>query len=452
MSSDADTPKKPRRTGPLISATGQVLSRSATLQFTLDPTLEQRAFFAQCAGARRFAFNHHVARVKENLDAREREKASGEVTTPALSWSDISFINEFNAWKNGQLDSSPENEDGTRGLAWRDQVASDVFECASVDAATALKNWQDSKKKARSGAPVGFVRFAAKNRDTPRFRLRNRQNPGETQSIRFTDSQHLRLPKIGEVRVLGPTRQVRRMITAGRFHVYSATISFRGGRWICSLTGVAAQFHHQRRSPRGRHTSPVGIDRGITSLAVCANDQGQLLRVFEGVNELRHAHEQLVVAQKALARTTPGSKGRARARARLNKLHRRVANKRRHHAHQVSSWVVMNCQTVVLEDLHVKGMVRNHHLARALSDAALGEVGRQITYKASWYNVEVVEADRFFASSKTCSGCGEKKDSLDLATRIYVCEHCDLVIDRDHNAAINLARWSPTAAPPLVSS
>ena len=429
---------------PLISATGQVLSRSVTFQFALDPTEEQRTLFAKCAGARRFTINHHLARVKENLTQRaaERDLDSG-VVTPSLSWSWVSFVNEMNAWKNGQLDSSPVDEDGTRGLAWRHEIPGDVFECASVDAARALANWSDSKRGARKGAPVGFPRFAAKGRTTPSFRLRNRARPGKTQTIRFTDPAHLRLPTIGEVRVLGPTRRVRRMIDLGRFHVYSATITLRGGRWICSLTGVAAPFHPARRSPTGRHPTPVGIDRGVTSLAVVADADGQLLAVFEGVRELRRAHAQLVRAQKTLARATPGSKGRARATARLNQRHRRVANRRRHHAHQVSAWVMRNCTTVVLEDLNVAGMVRNRHLARSLSDAALGEVGRQILYQAPWYGVEVTLADRFFASSKTCSGCGAGKTELGLATRVYVCAHCDLAIDRDHNAAVNLARWTP---------
>ncbi|MHB8334197.1 MAG: RNA-guided endonuclease InsQ/TnpB family protein [Acidimicrobiales bacterium] len=124
-------------------------------------------------------------------------------------------------------------------------------------------------------------------------------------------------------------------------------------------------------------------------------------------------------------------------------MHRRVANQRRHHAHQVSSWVMKNCGSVVLEDLNVAGMVKNHHLARAISDAAMAEVGRQILYKAPWYGVGVTVADRFFASSKICSGFGAKKDRLDLSTRVYVCAHCDLVIDRDHNAGVNLARWAP---------
>ncbi len=277
-----DAARRPRRTGSLVSHTGEVLSRAAAFPFALDPTLEQRTLFAKCAGARRFTFNHHLARVKANLDVRAGERESGEPTTPSLSWSTFSFVNEFNAWKNGQLDDSPEFHDGARGLSWRHEIPGDVFEGASVDAAQALANWADSKQGQRHGPTVGFPRFAAKGRVTPSFRLRNRTAPGETQPIRFSDAHHLRLPVIGEVTVHGLTRQVRRMIETGRFHVYSATLTQRGGRWLVSLTGVAAQFLPARRSPRDLHPSPVGVDRGITSLAVCADSGGSFVTAFEG--------------------------------------------------------------------------------------------------------------------------------------------------------------------------
>lgn len=419
--------------------------------FTLDPTLEQRILFAKCAGARRVAFNHHLGRVKESLYVRSSEKAyCGAALTPGLSWSKISFINEFNAWKNGQLESSPVNDDATRGLSWRGEIPESVFECASSDAAQALANWDGSKKGQRAGAVVGFPRFAAKGRSSPSFRLRNRTREGITQSIRFTDSAHLRLPKIGVVKVLGPTRQIRRMLNRGRFHVYSATLTQRGGRWTVALTGVAAVFHPAQRSSNQRHQSPVGVDRGIKSLAVCADSDGQLLVAFEGVRELRHAEQHLIRAQKALARTTRGSKGYESARARLNKRHRSVALTRKHLLHQVSRYLVKRCSTLVVEDLNVAGMVRNRHLAKSISDAAMGELRRQIEYKAPWYGVEVVVASRFFASSKTCSGCGAVKSMLSLSERLYVCEYCDLTIDRDLNAAVNLARWTPDT--PIVVS
>ncbi len=118
--------------------------------------------------------NHHLARVKANLDARSAEReVLGEVgeslepSTPSLSWAAFSFINEFNAWKNGESVDSPVNEDGSRGLAWRHELPGDVFECASVDAARALENFSASRRGKRSGTPVGFPRFQAKGKVTP---------------------------------------------------------------------------------------------------------------------------------------------------------------------------------------------------------------------------------------------------------------------------------------------
>ena len=231
------------------------------------------------------------------------------------------------------------------------------------------------------------------------------------------------------------------MIDVGRFHIYSATLTQRAGRWTVSLTGVAAQFHRAERSRTNRHAVPVGLDRGIISLCVCAGANGVPIKNFEGVTTLKHALRPLKAANQALARTTPESQGRYRARARLAKRHRKVANTRRHLVHQVSNALVDRCQVLVLEDLNVAGTVRNRHLARSISDTAMGELSRQVLYKARWHRVEVRVADRFFPSSKTCSGCGAVRNDLDLSTRSYSCETCPLVIDRDLNAAIHLARW-----------
>ncbi|MGC2485336.1 MAG: RNA-guided endonuclease TnpB family protein [Acidimicrobiales bacterium] len=452
-----------RPTIPIFSHTGEVLSRAVTFQFALDPNPRQRILFAKCAGARRFTINHHLARVKTNLDARSAEREahsesgeSPEPSTPSLSWSAFSFINEFNAWKNGQSVDSPVNEDGSRGLAWRHEVSNDIFECASVDAARALENFSASRRGERSGTPVGFPRFQAKGKVTPRFRLRNRATPGKapsSQPIRFTDPSHLRLPTFGPVKVFGPSRKVRRMIDGGRFHVYSATLTQRAGRWTVSLTGVAAELHQAERSRTHRHAVPVGVDRGIISLCVAADANGVPFESFEGVTTLKQARGKLKAANQALVRTTPGSKGRQRAKSRFATQHRKVANTRRHLVHLASKALVDRCQVLAIEDLNVAGMVRNRRLARSISDAAMGELFRQILYKARWHGVEVRVVDRFFPSSKTCSGCGEVRNDLDLSTRTYVCGACGLTLDRDLNAAIDLARWRPTepsAVTPLV--
>ena len=444
---------------PLVSHTGVVLSRPTTFRFELGPTDVQSQLFWMFAGARRFAFNHHIGRVKANLEARQAGKAagkSGAELTPSLSWSAVSFINSFNAWKNGTAPDSPVGEDGTRGLAWRGEVAADVFECASVDAAQALANYKDSVSGARAGIRVGFPSFCSKHSDRPRFRLRSKSAPGETAPVRFVDPTHLRLPKIGVVRVKGCPRTARRMIAAGRFHVHSATVTRKAGRWYVSLNGVAGQFHPQRRSHQGRHQAPVGADRGVKTLLVAADADGQPFEQWEGVKALRRAEAQLKRANQALSRTKRGSAGRAKARARLAKLHARIARQRSHVVHQVSHDLATLCRVVCTETLNVAGMTRNRSLAKAVADAAMGQLGRRLGYKAAWYGAELHLAGRWYASSKTCSACGHVKEPLDLSERIYHCEVCGLELDRDTNAAINLARWPDRQqhqqSPPLTEA
>lgn len=412
--------------------------------------------FAKCAGARRFTFNHHLARVQANLNAMS--SASGEASSSvissgaaisALSWSSFCFINEFNAWKNGKSADSPVNEDGSRGPSWRNELPSDVFECASVDAARALQNFADSRWGLRKGAPMGFPHFQIKGKVVSRFRLRNQSKSGEgpsTQPIRFCDSSHLRLPKCGPVKVHGSTRNVRRMIDAGRFYIYSATLTERAGRWIVSLTGVAAELHNSERSRSRRHAIPVGVDRGVVSLAVAADADGVLINVFEGVKMEDKTRRALKAADRALARTKPGSKGRVRARTRLAATHLKAANTRRRTVHRVSKALVTESQVLVIEDLDVAEMLRDRRFSRSISGAAMGELSRQIQYKAKWRGVEVRIADKYFPSSKTCSCCGKVKSVLDLSERTYSCAFCGFRIDRDVNAAINLARWKPNEA------
>jgi putative transposase len=371
----------------LVSHTGVPLPREVAFRFALDPTLAQQELFFSYAGAARFAFNHHIGRVKANMGQRRAEVSYGvlpEALTPSLSWSRESLINEFNAFKTGRLPSSPANPDGTRGLAWRTEVCADVFECASVNAAQALANFSNSLTGARAGKKAGMPRFKARHGTTPSFKLRSKSTPGATAPVRVAGAKSLRLPTIGEVRVHGCTKKVRRMLQSGRLHLYGATVTFERGRWWVSPQGVAAVFHHERRSPKDRHDRPAGLDLGVTALAVVADDQGVVLHTVAGVNALQHAQTSLCRANKTMARTKPGSNGRAKARARLVKVHARVANIRAHTAHELSAWCAKNLALLTIEDLHVAGMVQLRSLARAVSDAGMGELARMVSYKAGW--------------------------------------------------------------------
>lgn len=452
----------------LVSHTGVPLTRSTTFKFTLDVNREQHQQLLAHAGASRLAFNHHIGRVKANLDQRAAERSydvNEEDLTPSLSWSRVSFINEMNQWKDGRAPDARVEvlDDGTvvRGLPWRSEVSTDVFETASVNAAQALKNWSDSRKGARAGKAAGFPRFKSRHRTTPKFRLRAKYREGTTPSVRPTASRMMRFPKLGELRVRENTRQLRRLYESGRFHAYGASFVFERGRWTVTVTGVAAALHHQRRNAAapGRTQARVGVDLGVKTLAVAADEHGSQLRVWEGVKALQQAQARLKLANQALARTKRDSGGRRKAARRLGRMHGRVAAVRKALLHSISSGLAKGSAVVVIEDLNAAGMLRNRKLARHISDAGFGELRRQLEYKAAWYGTELVVADRWFPSSKTCSGCGSVKADLTLADRVYECDGCGLVVDRDLNAAINLARYTLPArsagtetSPPLPAA
>jgi len=328
-------------------------------------------------------------------------------------------------------------------------VCQDVFECAMVDLAQALANWSDSRSGKRKGRRVGFPRYKAKKRATPSFRLRNRARPGEAQAIRIVDSDHVKAPGLGVVRHHASNRQLRRMLDTGRAHLYSATFRYERGRSWLVLSGVAAAFHPARTSRKDRHPRPAGIDVGIRSLGVCADDTGRPVKTWKGVNALEGAQRALRRANRRLARTKPGSAGRRQAVQRVGRLHGRVADLRRDALHQLTHWAATHLTEITVEDLNVAGMLANRRLARRLSDAALAELHRQLTYKARWYGTVLHEADRWYPSSKTCSACGRIHDDLTLGDVTWTCPNpdCLVVHDRDQNAAVNLAGW-PRAHPP----
>jgi putative transposase len=144
--------------------------------------------------------------------------------------------------------------------------------------------------------------------------------------------------------------------------------------------------------------------------------------------------------QRVVSRRKKGSKNRKKAVQKLAKLHRKIRNQRHNTLHQVTTRLAKTKSVLVIEDLHVAGMLKNHHLAQAIGDVGFAEFKRQLLYKASWYGSRVVLADRWEPSSKRCSGCGWIDEYLTLSERVYHCEQCSLILDRDLNAAINLAQ------------
>jgi putative transposase len=188
----------------------------------------------------------------------------------------------------------------------------------------------------------------------------------------------------------------------------------------------------------------VGVDLGLKSAAVIHD--GSRTRVIEPQRALRRNLKKLRRLDRELARKQKGSNNRHKAKLRRARLYYRIDCQRQDMLHQLSSKLARTKSVIVLEDLHVRGMQQNKRLALSVSDAGMGELRRQLTYKSEWYGSTLVIADRFYPSSKLCSGCGVIKDTLSLSERTFACEVCGLSIDRDENAAINLRRLGLSVA------
>lgn len=219
--------------------------------------------------------------------------------------------------------------------------------------------------------------------------------------------------------------------------VLSATVTRRADRWFVSL---AVEREREIVLPEAsvKPSQVVGVDLGLVNAAVIHD--GVSTRVIEPGQALRKNLKRLRRLDRQLARKQRGSANRERARLRRARLLYRVSCQRQEMLHQLSSELARTKRVIVLEDLHVRAMQRNKHLALSVSDAGMGELRRQLAYKSEWYGSTLVIADRFFPSSKLCSGCGTIKDTLGLNERVYDCDVCGLSLDRDENAAINLRR------------
>jgi putative transposase len=299
----------------------------------------------------------------------------------------------------------------TSRYAWLYEISKCAPQEALRDLDRAYANYWRGR---RQGRRVGPPRFKKRGRCPERFRL--------TGVIRVEQGIVV-LPRIGRVATKEATGKFR-----GR--ILSATCRREADRWFVSLTVEVT-----RPDPVGVAGPVVGIDRGITTFAVCSDGTSiQSPRAHaRGLRRLRRR-------SRAVSRKQPGSANRRKAARALARTHQRIRNQRLDALHKATTSLAKAKSVIVVEDLHVAGMVRNRHLARAIYDQGWAEFQCQLAYKTAWYGSKLLVAPRFFPSSKSCSRCGLVKAALPLAIRVFACEGCGLVIDRDMNAARNLAR------------
>ena len=368
----------------------------------LDPTPRQLRLLASHAGAARFAYNAGLAHVKDMLE-------NGEPP----DWSHYALLR----WWNANKDTLAVNP--VTGVVWWSQNSKEAYSRALRDLAHGLSNWSKSRKGQRKGKRVGFPRFKSKN-TAMRFAY----------STNFTaptasDPYGLKLPRIGRVHCM---ENVYKRVDGAR--LVRVSVSYRAGCWYASLTVERDEPTTTKRVPKG---GAVGIDLGIKHLATLSDGT-----VIPNPRALDTRLKALRKAQQALSRKTMGSVRRRKAKERVARLHARVSDARMDAINKATTMIARTYTTVCIEDLNVAGMVKNHHLAKAVQDASFYELRHQLEYKTAKTGARLHFVDRWYPSSKTCSQCGSVKAKLSLNERVYRCEHCGLTIDRDLNAAINI--------------
>lgn len=371
------------------------------VKVALDPTPAQERLLLSHTGAARFAFNAGLAHVKAGIDTGAKPE-----------WSYYALVR----WWNANKDALAVNADGT---PWWHENSKEAYSSGLEALAKGLSNWSKSRRGERRGRKVGFPKFKAKSKAAPRFAY----TTGSFGLIQG-DPKALKLPKVGRVHCMEDVSE-----RVGGARALRMTVSKRAGRWYASLT-VERDDKPVTQAPNG---GAVGVDLGIKTLATLSDGT-----VIENPRYLRKSERRLKRAQKALSRKVKGSRRRAKARAKVARINARVANQRQDAIHKATTWLASTFSEICIEDLNVAGMVKNHHLAKAVSDAAFAEFRRQLEYKTARTGAALHVIDRWYPSSKTCSTCGTVKAKLSLSERVFHCDACGLAMDRDLNAAANI--------------
>ncbi|WP_406046042.1 transposase [Micromonospora sp. NBC_00898] len=385
----------------------------------LAPTAQQRARLAQHAGLSRVAENFCLALVKAALDQRTAERSYGvphEHLTP-VPWSAPALER---AWRAAHPTRYPWFTEA--GLSSR------VPKEACRVRAAGLKNWADSRKGARRGRRVGFPAWRKRKHGS---RLRY-----DADRARPTGPRTVALPGVGPVATREDMGWLTGRTADGRARITGATVREQAGRWWVSFQLDVDRADVDTRRAVDPAAPTCGIDLGLKTFAVIADDTGAVEEVHTPA-VLKAAQRKLRRANKAVARCERASANRTKAVRRLAAVHLKVANQRADFLHQLTTRLARTKRAIAVESLNVAGLVRNRRLARAVSDAGFGEFVRQLEYKTNWYGSKIWAADRWYPSSKTCGQCGAINAGLTLSDRVWTCQ-CGAVHDRDHNAARNL--------------
>ena len=365
-------------------------------KYRIYPTEEQKVLLAKTFGCCRFVYNWAL---NLKIEVYKQEKKSiGNVELTNRMRSELKTEHE-----------------------WLGEVNSQALQSALRNLDTAYKNFF------RDTHAVGF----------PKFKSRKQKQS-------FQCPQHCSVD-FGKGTISIPKAKDIPAVLHRRFKgtVKTVTISMTpSGRYFASVL-VGTSMQEMKPSEPKRDTT-VGIDLGIKSLAVCSDG-----RTFDNPKNLQRSLDRLKLLQKRLSRKQKGSANRNKARIRVARLQEHIANSRKDSLHKITHALTHDSQvrTICMEDLNVKGMQRNHHLAQAVGDASFGMFLTLLEYKCSWYGMNLIKIDRFAPSSKTCGKCGHMYKGLNLSERSWTCPECGTHHDRDFNAACNIKEFGLKALP-----
>lgn len=374
-------------------------------KIALNPNNAQATYFARASGTARFAYNWALAEWQRQYEAWKADNSQPKPSQAALR-------RQLNALKREQY-------------PWMLEVTKNAPQMAIIQLGEAFKNFWAGRAK--------YPKFRKKGVHD-RFTLTNDQF-----SI---DVRRIRIPNLGWVRMRESLRFTGKIM--------SATLSRVADKWFVSIT-VDTEDSPKRRA---ENQGATGVDLGISALATLSTGEkvvgpkphkALLKRLKRLSRSLSRKHEaaKVKLGLAANARIPKGvrlpvSENAKKARAELSRLHARIANIRADALHKLTSDLTRRFHTIAIEDLNVRGMLKNHRLARAIADMSFFEFRRQLEYKAERRGGIVMVADRWFASSKICSVCAVKQDKMPLAVRQWTCPDCGTIHDRDVNAARNL--------------